>query len=386
MVTEVRMPMWGMGMLEGTIVTWYKKEGETVEVGEPLAEVEAAKTTQDLVAPAAGVISRIIAAEGETVPIHEVVAILGTATDVVSGEQVAAPPSEPEEPHTPSDSPVHSQESAGPAKIVPRARMLARRFDIDLNTISGTGPGGRITVADVENARGERAGETTDSAAWESFPLTGTRRVIATRMRDSLREMAQFTLMTTADVTDLVSHRAQWTGNDPRPSYTDYIVRAVALTLLNHRRVNAHPVEDEIRVLESVDIGIATAVPNGLLVPVLHEASELSLAQIAAGSAELVSRVRSGSITPEEITGSSFTITSLGSRGVDWFTPIINPPEVAILGVGQISEQPARAEGGIEWRRRVSLSLTVDHRGVDGAPAAEFLQEVAARLGEPESL
>lgn len=394
MSIEIRMPMWGMGMLEGTIVEWYKHEGDAVEEGETLAEVEAAKTTEDLVAPASGTLTKILVAAGETVPVQELLAILGTpeeaSTPIEPGQQAAAQPTAP-----PAATGPAAGTAAGPAaasqqggddrvrNVVPRARQLARERGIDLGTLTGTGPGGRITVADVEKAGPSR--ERGSLVPTDTVPLTGMRGTIARRMLQSIQTTAQLTLVTTADVTQLVENRDAWQGR-PRPTYTDYVVKAVALALREHPRLNATIDGDTISLMGAVHIGIATDVPGGLVVPVVRDVDTLRLEDLARTSAGLVEKVRRGTFGVEDVSGGTFSVSSLGGQGIDVFTPIINPPQVAILGIGRIVEHPVREGDGLAWRKAITLSLTIDHRAVDGAPGAAFLQTVGTLLGDPDRL
>jgi pyruvate dehydrogenase E2 component (dihydrolipoamide acetyltransferase) len=399
--------MWGMGMLEGTVVEWFKKEGDAVEAGEPLAEIEAAKTTEDLVAPAAGVLQRIVVPEGATVPVQEVLAILapmgessGVPADggagVSAGNDTSGSLPADGRPGDRAAAAATAQRSSPPApasgaarNVVPRARQRAKELGVDLATVEGSGPGGRIVVEDVERAAAAPV-TAADVAAPRSddvgtIPLTGMRGTIARRMTASLQSSAQLTLVTTVDVTELVEHRAGLPA--PRPTYVDYVVKAAALALREHPGVNATVEDDRIRLLDGVHIGVATALPDGLIVPVVRDADAVSLADVARRSAELVEKVRSGRFGTEDVTGSTFTVTSLGGQGIDAFTPIINPPEVAILGVGRIVDQPVPAgDDGLAWRKVVTLSLTIDHRAVDGAPGAAFLETVGEFLASPDML
>lgn len=397
---EIRMPMWGMGMLEGTVVAWFKGAGDAVEEGEPIAEIEAAKTTEDLTAPATGVLERIVVQEGVTVPVQEVLAILATAA--------SAPPAGPAAEGTEHPGPVPTAAgglepeaappggpvapASGPVRnVVPRARQRAKELGVDLETVTGSGPDGRIVVDDVERAAAAgttpppaRTTARQEAGSLDRIPLTGMRGTIARRMHQSLQSMAQLTLVTTADVSDVVAHRE---GQSPRPSYTDYVVRAAALALREHPGLNATIDGDAVVRLPDVHVGVATAVENGLVVPVVRRADRRPLADLAAESARLVAKVRDGSFTTDEVSGSTFSVTSLGGQGIDAFTPIINPPEVAILGVGRIVDQPARGgDDQVVWHQILTLSLTIDHRAVDGAPGAAFLQTVVELLGLPERL
>ena len=357
MATEVRLPQAGMGMTDGTVMEWLKKAGGEVRQGECIAEVEAAKTTLEIEAPCDGVLARIVAPVGTLVPVREVMALIAAP-----GETPGAPPPAPPE-----------------VQVVPAARRLAREHDIALSDVRGSGPGGRITEADVRAHLEHVSGAAV-------LPLTGTRGMIARRMLASLHDSAQYTLVRAADVTELVSRHDR--GDLPAGvTYTDAVARAVALSLAEHPRLNAHLTGEQILLAATIDLGIGIDTDDGLTVGVLRDAGALSLAELAAGRTALAGRVRAGQADVQELQGSTFTISNLGSLGVDAFTPIINPPEVAILGVGRITDVPAPAAGGgVAWRKSMTLSLTIDHRAVDGAPAARFLGAVAGRLEGPAGL
>ena len=392
-VVEVRLPQFGMGMQEGTINAWFKHEGDTVAAGEAMAEVEAAKTTEDLVAPGSGVLQRVLVPEGDTVPVNELLAVIVpigvVEPDVAEDEQDAV-----EETGAVADRRAWMPASAGDEprrQITPRARKLAADLAIGIDSVVGTGPGGRVTEDDVAaTARGStpsRPGSpaaSVSTASATSVPLTRMRATIASRMHASLQSTAQLTLVTTADVTDLVAQRDVL--DDPRPTYTDLVVRAVALALREHPRLNAVLDGNEIRLLADIHLGVATALDNGLVVPVVRNADRKSLEDIARESAELIRRVRSGTFSSDDVSGSTFTVTSLGGQGIDAFTPILNPPEVAILGVGRVVDRPVRQDQGLTWRKAMTLSLTIDHRVVDGAPGADFLQTLSKLLASPPSL
>ena len=390
---EIRLPQWGMGMLEGEIISWYKQEGDTVEEGETLAEVEAAKVTADLLAPQAGTLQKIVVPAGKIVPVNELLAVLVVdgetdgAVDGAPGAVEAAAASEAPLPPAAAS----AQASGGAVRnVVPRARQLAKELGVDLATVVGTGPGGRISESDVRDAASTAPEHQSTQAPAEveqgtRIPMTGIRGTIARRMLASLHSMAQLTLVTTADVTELVACRDGLTER-PRPTYTDFVVKAVALGLRAHPGLNATLDDDGIRLLPDVHVGMATAAEAGLIVPVIRDADTKSLGEIALQSAALVERVRAGTFGMEDISGSTFTVSSLGGQGVDAFTPIVNAPEVAILGVGRIFDQPTRNGDDLVWRKTITLSLTIDHQVVDGAPGAEFLMTVVELLGSPQTL
>src|ERR1700691_6599296 len=362
-----------MGMTDGTVLEWLKQVGEKVRKGECIAEVEAAKTTLEIEAPCNGVLARIVTPAGTLVPVREVMAVIA-----LPGEG-------------PGESGV-TEAAEAPVQVVPAARKLARDHGIDLAGVSGSGPGARITEADVSAHLGARA---------DAVPLTGTRGRIARRMVASLRDSAQFTLVRSADVTDLV-HRHDHGGLPGGATYTDVLARAAVLSLAEHPALNAHIVGGQIRITRRVHLGIGIDTGVALLVGVLRGADADGLAELSARRLALTERVRAGHADPAELQGSTFTITNLGHAGIDAFTPIINPPEVAVLRAGRITDEPVPAPGGpsgsggsggsgpggpgVAWRKSITLSLTVDHRAVDGAPAARFLATLAGYLSKPTAL
>lgn len=224
------------------------------------------------------------------------------------------------------------------------------------------------------------------SGVRRTVPMRGMRRVIAQRMHESLQRMAQLTLQTDLDVTRMVEWRASLPKTEARPSVNDYLFKCVGEALDRHPAVNAHLIDDQIVEWEQVNVGLAVAVPNGLLVPVMHDVGTLSLPQIGAKRRELVAKAREGALTMDEMTGGTFTVTNLGTSPVDWFTPVINPPEVAILGIGRTRPVAFPEDGGVVFKQMMGVSLTFDHRALDGAPAAEFLATLQQCLDDPGSM
>ena len=442
MATEIVLPQWSMGMTDGTVVRWLKHEGELVAEGEPLAEVEAAKVTSEVEAEVAGVLVRILVAEGETVSVRTPLCLIGTADEVVaSTENITAPTeatlvvSTPVQPtassHHPAQitpiarrmaqdhgidlsqvrgsgpggrivsedvqraidattHPTSSSEVSATVQVIPAARRLAREHSIDLNQVRGSGLGGRVTVEDVQRVIDAVAQSTTPvpqspSTAEQVFPLTGMRGAIARRMHQSVQTSAQVTLTTEIDVSSLVQMRKELKQQFDL-TYTDLVVKAAAQALREHPRLNAWIEGEQIRLAPGVHIGVAVALDDGLIVPVVHDADRKSLQEIALEAQRLAMRARAGTLEHNEVTGSTFSVTNLGMYGIDTFTPIINPPEVAILGVGRITEKLVRIPRGAEWRHVMTLSLTFDHRAVDGAPAAAFLQSVGKHLEHPAAM
>jgi pyruvate dehydrogenase E2 component (dihydrolipoamide acetyltransferase) len=373
---EVRLPQAGMGMTDGTVLDWLKQVGDEVTKGECLAEVEAAKTTLEIEAPCDGVLARIVTPAGTLVPVREVMAVIALPGEAAGEGGVAGTAQAPAGPPVSAATAAPQTPAAAAVQVVPAARRLAREHGIDLAGLTGSGPGGRITEADVRSHL---------DAAAVAVPLTGTRGLIARRMVASLRDSAQFTLTRLADVTDLA--RLYDSGALPDGvSYTDVLGYAAVKSLAEHPALNAHVVGDQIRPAVRVHLGIGIDTGGALIVGVLADADAATLAELSARRRALTERVRAGHADVAELQGSTFTVTNLGSAGIDAFTPIINPPEVAILGTGRITDHPVPDGGGVAWRKALTLSLTVDHRAVDGAPAARFLATLAGYLADPAAL
>jgi len=275
-------------------------------------------------------------------------------------------------------------------QVIPAARRLAKEHGIDLGQVLGSGPEGRITIEDVQRVIAAAAQPATSvppasPTAEQVIPLTGMRGAVARRMHQSLQTSAQVTLITEVDVSAMVQLREELKQQFVL-TYTDLIVKAVAHALKGHPRLNAWIEGEQIRLVPAIHIGVAVALDEGLIVPVVRDADRRSLREIAQETQRLALRAREGTLSREEVMGSTFSVSNLGMYGIDAFTPIINPPESAILGVGRITEKLVRVPRGAEWRHVMSLSLTFDHRVVDGAPAAAFLQTIGKHLENPAEL
>jgi pyruvate dehydrogenase E2 component (dihydrolipoamide acetyltransferase) len=377
MPVEVVMPKFGLTMQEGTIQRWFKAEGERIEAGQPLFEVETEKVLYEVEVPTGGWVAKLLYPAEATVPCAQVVAVIA-----VEGEDpvaVAARYASHAVAHKFADAhrAAPGREVAAPAadRIVatPAARKLAKEHHIDLAALRGSGPGGRITREDVEAALVAASMRTAE-------PLRGMRKAIAERMWKSLQSAAQLTITTEADVTTLVERREHLKAQFA-VTFTDLIVEAVAGALREHPRLRVTSEGDAIQRHDDINIGIAVALDEGLIVPVIAKADQKPLQQIAEESRSLAERARAGTLGIDAVSGGNFTITNLGMYGVDAFTPIIHQPQVAILGVGRIVQKPAVHEGRVAIRSMMTLSLTFDHRIVDGAPAAAFLGDVVRRLG-----
>jgi len=407
--TEVKLPRLGQGMEAGTIVKWLKAEGDRVERGEPLYELDTEKVTQEVEAEASGVLLKIAVESGE-VPVGETVAVIGE-----EGEQVAEKADTGARPQTeqPAEKPATEPKRAEPAaaasdgsgvrprngseptvaagrvKASPLARRMAHERGVDLASLTGTGPDGRIVAEDVERAEQAAPAAATPpatqrSAEVESIPLTRVRKTIARRL-SAAAQVPVFVLTVSADMTraDELIARARELNPDVRITVTDLLAKLAATALMRHRDVNVQFTDDAVLRHPSANIGIAAAAPQGLVVPVVHAVERLTLAEFAAQRAEVIGRARENRLCPEDIEGGTFTISNLGMYGVEQFVAVLNPPQAAILAVGATQDRPVAREGEIVVRPLLALTLTVDHRAVDGAPAADFLRTLKTFLEEP---
>jgi pyruvate dehydrogenase E2 component (dihydrolipoamide acetyltransferase) len=404
MATEVRLPRLGQGMEAGTIVKWLKSEGDQVEKGEPLYELDTDKVTQEVEAEASGVLLKIAVSEGE-VEVGKTIAFIGE-----QGEQVEAPPeeradgdaarqvreareraqAEPERGEAKAQV-VEPARTDGRVKASPLARRIARERGVDLAAVTGTGPEGRVVAEDVERAATAPAPVAAPAAApaaeeAEVVKLSSMRRTIARRMTEAWQAPA-FQLELSVDMTAALAFRArlkEMAGDERAPTISDVLTKLTAAALMRHRDVNATWAEDAVEVHPSANIGIAVALPEGgLVVPVVRGCDRRSIAEIAAASAEVVGRAREGKLRQEDLEGGTFTISNLGMYGVERFTAVLNPPQAAILAVGAIEERAAVVDGAIVVQPRLDLVLTCDHRSLTGATAAEFLATLKTLLEEP---
>jgi pyruvate dehydrogenase E2 component (dihydrolipoamide acetyltransferase) len=402
--SQVTLPRLGQGMESGTIVRWLKAEGDQVEKGEALYELDTEKVTQEVEAEASGTLLRILAGEGEEIEVGKAIAVIGEPGEEVPAEpeprpepEAAAAEERPEQaeaaPPPEPDAPPRS-ENGGRVKASPLARRIARERGIDLATLHGTGPEGRIVAEDVERAE-KAAPEPAPAAALatpaptgevEVVPLTGIRKAIARRMTEAW-EAPVFQITMTADMTAAIRLReglvARMGEGDAKPTYSDILTKVCAVALMRHRAVNALFAGDAVHLIPTAHIGIAVAVPNGLLVPVLRSCETKTIPQLANERADLVARTRGGGLRQEELEGGTFTISNLGMYGVERFVAVLNPPQAAILAVGAIEERAVVRDGEVVAKPVLEMTLTCDHRTVDGATASEFLRTVKQFLEEP---
>ena len=403
MASEVILPRLGQGMEAGTIVRWLKSEGDAVEKGEPLFELDTDKVTQEVEAEASGVLLKILVPEGE-VPVGTAIAYVGEAGENVPAEKAPAavqaetdtvePPPAPEldEVPVPSEATVAAGGNGGRIKASPLARRIARERGIDLAALAGTGPEGRIVAEDVERAAVEppakRAAPAAAPAAApgsvERVELTSVRRTIARRLTEAWTVPA-FQISMSADMTKSQELRGLLVERypDERPTITDVLTKVCAIALMRHRDVNATFAGDAIELHSSANVGLAVATERGLVVPVIAASESRTVAELAAARADLVSRARDGKLQAEDLAGGTFTISNLGMYGVEQFIAVLNPPQAAILAVGAIEDRPVSRGGDIVVRPMMTMTLTCDHRTIDGATAADFLRTVKEFLEEP---
>jgi pyruvate dehydrogenase E2 component (dihydrolipoamide acetyltransferase) len=412
MATEIKLPRLGQGMESGTIVKWLKAEGESVEKGEPLYELDTDKVTQEVEADASGVLLKIAVAEGE-VSVGSTIAVIGEQGEEVSvsdassngkgaaAEQVDEAPQEEgsrgpardaERDHgatAQTATPViqddgHAQKSeGGPVKASPLARRIARERGIDLSSVRGTGPEGRIVAEDVERAQSDTP-VIQDDGDVEIRQLTNVRKTIARRLTQAWQAPV-FQLTVSADMTASLRlvEQLRELHPDERPTVTDVLTRVTASALMRHHDVNAHYVDDEVHIYPSANVGIAVAAPQGLVVPVIQQAERKSVAEIAAARAELVGRARDNKLQQGDLQGGTFTISNLGMFGIEQFIAVLNPPQVAILAVGATDERVVVRDGEFVAVPTMTMTLTCDHRAIDGAVGAQFLQTLKQLVEQP---
>jgi pyruvate dehydrogenase E2 component (dihydrolipoamide acetyltransferase) len=408
-MADVLMPRLSDTMEEGVLSQWVKHEGDQVRKGDVLAVIETDKAAMEMEAYDEGVLTRILVQEGASVPIGTPIAVIGEGAAEAAAPSPVPVPDHPERgvvpPAAPAPRPVSVAALAGRPPASPLARKLARERGVDLTAVKGSGPGGRIVRADIEQAarEGDSARLAPEPAAAppvpaaaaplapatedaEEVPLTTVRRLTAQRLAASAREAPHFYLTVVADAGQLLAFRAQANdrrGADVKISVTDLLIRACATALAVHPEVNAS--WDETRILRHrhVSIGIAVAIEDGLIVPVVRDADRKTLTEIAREARDLTTRARSRKLTPDELTGGTFTISNLGMYGIRQFTAVINPPQAAILAVGEAVRQPVVRGDQVATGTTMTLTLSIDHRAVDGATAAGFLTRLRELIEQP---
>ncbi len=381
MPADVIMPALGMAQETGKVLRWLKSEGDSVAKGEPLLEIETDKVTVEIEAPAEGRLAGIRAAAGDDVPVGETIAVLLAAGEslveappAAAAAAVAAAPAVAA-PATASPEPVRARRPLAS----PKARRLAAERGVDLAALAGSGPGGAVVAADVETSADGRP---------PTSPAPGVWRLMAQRTTESWQSVPHFYLRREVDASRLESWRGSVRARPghERVSHTDLLVKLSAEALRRHPRVNATWRDGGVVPIERVNVGIAIAVDEGLIVGVVHDADRLSLAETAARRIGLVEAARGGRLRPEDVGDGTFTVSNLGMYGVDSFDAIVNAPQAAILAVGRILEKIVPVDGLPAVRPILHLSLSFDHRAVDGARGAEFLDTLASLVEEPAGL
>ncbi len=433
MATKVFMEALSPTMEEGRLVKWMRNEGDAVKNGDVLAEVETDKAIMELVARGDGVLRKRLIGEGATSPVGALIAVIAKPDENIDalvagagGATAAAPapaaapatpaPTAPAAPPPPAGAPPTSQAATpapethkpavpdpnissasdgGRAKSSPLARRMASERGVDLGAIQGSGPGGRIIKRDIEGApaapaaaaapapRAAAAGAT--GPGYRDVPLTQIRKTIARRLSESIGPIPTFYLTAEFDMERVAEMRTAMAelGDAYKVSFNDIVLKAVATALHQHPECNAHWLGDAIRYFDRVHLGMAVAIPDGLITPVIFDAQAKGLRDIATESRDLAARARERKLKPDEYTGSTFSVSNLGMFGIDQFTAIINPPEAGILAIGGIEAKPVVVDGAVVIRRRMRVTMSCDHRVIDGALGAKFLQTLRRLIENP---
>ncbi len=418
MATRVYMEALSPTMEEGQIVRWLKAEGDPVEQGDILAEIETDKATMELVARGTGVLRAVLAGEGAAAPVGEVIAVIAGEEEDIAALLGGAGKSVPKSEAAPdAEAEAAAEKSAGPSaqsggseggggagriRTSPVARRLARELDVDIAAVAGSGPAGRIVKRDVEEAAARAAAApqaapepvsvpaTVAGDDFTDIPLSQMRKTVARRLSESLGPVPHFFLTIDVDMTRLMAARARLnrhlSAQGTKISVNDLIIKATAVALARHPECNAWWQGDSIRRFRPVHIGVAVAVPDGLITPVIRNADAKSLTGISAEARELAGRARERKLQPDEYTGSTFSISNLGMFGIESFTAVINPPEAGILAIGTVEERPVAVDGKIVAQPRMRLTMSCDHRVIDGAQGARFLATLRTFLEEPTAM
>ncbi len=424
MATKVHMEALSPTMEEGQVVRWLKAEGDAVANGDLLAEIETDKATMELVARGDGILRSIFVAEGGTAPVGEVIGVIASADEDISalvpegggssGGGASAPAPASDAPETPAPAAAPSAAAApapatapaegGRVKASPLARRLAQDAGVDLAALAGSGPGGRIVKRDVEAAKSAPPAAParpatpapapwSDAGAQEGFEevrVSQMRKTIARRLTESLAPVPHFFLTIDVDMTRVAAARrrinALVEGDGDRVSYNDFVLKATAAALVRHPDCNAAWFGDHIKRYHHVHIGVAVAIDDGLITPVVKHADRKGLVQISREVKEMAGRARQKKLAPDEYTGSTFSVSNLGMFGIHEFTAIINPPEAGILAVGGVEDTPTVVDGEVVVQPRMRVTMSCDHRVIDGAQGSRFLQTLKAMLEEPAAI
>jgi len=393
MATDVIMPALGIAQEKGSLVSWLKAEGEPVTKGEPLMEVETDKATVEVEAPASGVLAHVTAAPGDEVPVGQRIAVILAPGESLPKESAkAAPPSaapaaptiSPPEPS--SVSRVHAAPIQGRIAASPAARRIAKERGVDLASLKGSGPKGEIVAQDVQRAKEMESGAPGGPPrVKETVPLSAMRRIVGERMSKSKQTAPHFYVSMEVDMSEVNRKRAEWKEKKAEivPSINDFILWASAQGLRDFPLLNAAFTDKGIQIFSDINIGVAVAIEEGLVVPVIRNADRLTLQQLARQSRELAEKAARKKLFPLDYEGGTFTVSNLGMFGVDTFVAIINPPQCAILAVGQVAPRAVPHDSAIAVRPMMTMTLSADHRVTDGVVAARFLKEVKELLEKP---
>ncbi|HZJ57483.1 MAG TPA: dihydrolipoamide acetyltransferase family protein [Clostridia bacterium] len=411
MAIPVIMPRQGLSVESCIITKWHKEKGDAVEAGEPLFTYETDKATFEEESQHSGVLLDIFFEEGDDVPVLTNICVIGQAGEDPSqysphgeaadslaskehteGEPVPIPETGPEDTESSTDVPPIIDQNDDIIRVSPRAKNLAHKAGIDITKAEPTGPEGRIIERDILALMDKKlplappvTAELDTEPGYVEEGLTNIRKVIARTMHESLMTSAQLTLHSSFDATEILAFRSDLKKHGERLglgriTLNDMILYGVSRTLLNHKHLNAHFLGDSIRIFKTVNMGVAIDTPRGLMVPTVFGADSKSLNQISQEVKQLNEACQAGTINPDILTGGSFTVTNLGTLGIESFTPVLNTPQTGILGVNNIVQRARESHGQIEYYPAMGLSLTFDHRAVDGAPAARFLKELVENL------
>jgi pyruvate dehydrogenase E2 component (dihydrolipoamide acetyltransferase) len=386
--TKVIMPSLGFDMTEGKLARWLIKDGEHIEKGQALAEIETDKAVVEIDAPGTGILQKIIVPEDQTVAVGTLIGIIGEEGETPKQIDMAAPTVRPHTPPLPAEhvSPLTRGATEARIKASPLARKMAEEAGIDLTRIKGTGPGGRVVERDIEAAM-----TTTirSSLSPNRIPLSRARQAIARHMTESKTKIPHFYVSVAINMTQPLKLREELNHeslDSEKISINDLIIAAAAQTLAKFPRFNASYRDDRLEMHPQINVGIAVALEDGLITPVLREANKKSLKTIAIESKALSERARKNKLQAGDLGSGTFTVSNLGMFGVDEFSAIINPPELAILAAGEVTQRPIVVEGAVGVAAMMTVTLSVDHRVVDGAQAGRFLQEFKKLMENPTSL
>ena len=378
MATNVYLPQWGMGMNDATIIKWLTKEGDLVKKGDQLVEVESSKVNAEIESPESGKIGKILYEEGQVAKVGEILAIIISENETLPDENNSEASKED---NSEIKLPSTSKKIKETVQITPRARKLAKELNIDISLVKGTGPNGRILDDDVKSFNSDNSKFSEISAE----NISGIRKVIATRMTQS-NEIPSVTLVSKVVLDKFNEYQkiliSEWRKDKIRPTSQDLLIKCLSNAIKKYPVFNSHYLSNEIKTFDDINIGYAFAAKQGLVVPVIKNTEKKSIIEIAKTIREY-SKIEKTGFKPEHFSDGTFSITNLSSTVVDYFDPLINPPQVGIIGIGRTLNEPSIDQGELKDRRVAHISLTFDHRVVDGFPAAKFLEEIIKNINEP---